>query len=225
MDKPSETTIDGKRVVVYQSEAANAPIVYSIMHAEAGRAILEACEGLGCRPFHLVSLSGLRWDEELSPWPHGPVVSRDDHFTGEADRFARCLTEQIIPPVEEAIGKPSSRVIAGYSMGGLFALYTPYRTDAFSGAVSASGSVWYPGFVPYVEAHDYPKRPDAIYLSLGDLESRTRHAVLSQTELCMEKLCAVYRERSIRSVFELNPGNHFRDPAYRMAKGIAWMLA
>ena len=41
----------------------------------------------------------------------------------------------------------------------------------------------------------------------------------------MEKLCAVYQERSIRSVFELNPGNHFRDPAYRMAKGIAWMLA
>lgn len=31
--------------------------------------------------------------------------------------------------------KPPLRIIAGYSMGGLFALYAPYVTDAFLRAV------------------------------------------------------------------------------------------
>ena len=28
----------------------------------------------------------------------------------------------------------------------------------------------------------------------------------------------------IPSIFEHNPGNHFQEPAFRMAKGIKWML-
>lgn len=223
MRKPIKTKIDGKQISLFRNEMADAPVVYVNMYQEAGCAVLEQCEKLGCRSFHLVSISNLRWDEELSPWVHEPVVSGGDHFTGEANQYIRCLTEKIVPFAEEKI-EPPYRIIAGYSMGGLFALYALYITDIFSGAVSASGSVWYPKFVEYVKSHDFLKKPDAIYLSLGDLESRTRNQLLCLTEQKMKELYAVYQNNAIDSIFELNPGNHFKDTDCRLAKGIAWIL-
>ena len=217
-------TIDNKQVCVYKRAAENAPIVYASMYAEVGSAVLEKCEELGCPPFNFVSISNLRWDEELSPWPHEPVVDRNDNFTGEAAGYAKCLTELIVPRAEEITGKPGRRVIAGYSMGGLFALYAPYVTDAFSASVSASGSVWYPDFTEFAQTHDFLKAPDAVYLSLGDAESRVKNKYLRETERRTAELFSLYRQKGIRTVFEMNPGNHFRDADLRLAKGISWIL-
>ena len=225
MDSMGKTVIeiDKKQIIFYPNDTPNVPVVYANMYQEAGRAVLKQCEKLGCRPFHLVSVSHLRWEEELSPWAHKPVISKDNHFTGEAEQYARCMAEKIIPFAEGQIKVPY-RIIAGYSMGGLFALYAPYITDLFSGVVAASASVWYSEFVSYVKSHDFLKKPDAVYLSLGDLESRTRNPFLSRTEQCMKELYAFYQENKIASIFERNPGNHLKDTDYRLAKGIAWML-
>lgn len=224
MKNPVEFEIDGKHITVFENENESVPVVYANMYSEAEPEILHECEKLGCKPFHFISVTGLRWDEELSPWQHEPVVSKSNHFTGEAEQYVRCLTEKIIPYAEEKLKKPRFRIIAGYSMGGLFALYAPYITGAFSRAVSASGSVWYPGFVEYVKVHDFLHVPDAIYLSLGDKESRTKNQYLNRTENCMRELCSIYQSKGIDSVFELNQGNHFRDVPYRLAKGITWLL-
>ncbi len=224
MTEPIKTTIDGKNITVYKSKETRVPVVYANMYMEAGRDVLSECEKLGCKPFHLVSISNLRWDEELSPWAHEPVVSEDDHFTGEAGEYVKRMTEQIIPYAEKLTGAPSCRIIAGYSMGGLFALYAPYVTDAFSASVSASGSVWYPDFTEYARTHDFQKKPGAVYLSLGDLESRVKNRFLCQTGHCMEELYSDYLEKGIASVFELNPGNHYKDANLRLAKGISWTL-
>ncbi len=224
MTEPIKTAIDGKEISLFKSDVPNAPTVYANMYMEVGRGVLKECEALGCKPFNLVSISNLRWDEELSPWPHEPIVSDSDHFTGEAGDYARILVEKIIPYAESITGAQSRRIIAGYSMGGLFALYAPYVTDVFSCAVSASGSVWYPEFKEYVQAHDFIKAPDKIYLSLGDTESRTRNPFLKRTERCMEELFSHYRQSGIETIFELNPGNHYKDAELRLAKGIAWAL-
>lgn len=216
--------IDKKQIDLFKNENEDVPIVYANMYQDAGREVLDACEKLGCKSFHLVSITKLRWNEELSPWPHEPIVSKSDPFTGEAARYASCLTEEILPCVEEKMKKPSLRIIAGYSMGGLFALYAPYITDAFSRVVSASGSVWYPDFVSYVKEHDFLRKPESIYLSIGDLESRTKNPFFSQTERCMKELYSIYQRKAIESIFELNPGNHYKDASYRLAKGIAWVL-
>ena len=224
MREPVKFEIDGKQITFFKNENEGVTIVYVNMYTEAGRSVLEQCEKLGCKPFHLVSITKLRWDEELSPWTHKPVVSKSDRFTGEADQYASCMTRKIIPFIEDKI-EPTTRrrIIAGYSMGGLFALYAPYVTDMFSGSVSASGSVWYPRFVSYVKEHDFLRKPDAIYLSLGDTESRTKNPFLSQTENCMKELYSIYQKKIIEYIFELNPGNHYKDAAYRLAKGITWI--
>ena len=53
----------------------------------------------------------------LLQWQHEPVVSESDHFTGEAEQYARFLTEKIITSAEETLTKSCFCVIAGYSMG------------------------------------------------------------------------------------------------------------
>lgn len=224
MNEPVKTEIDGKQIALFRSGKDGVPIVYANLAADSGQTVWEQCEKLGCPPFHLVAVTRLRWDEELSPWAQGPVVSKGDHFTGEAAQYARCMEEKIVPFAEGILQPPHRRIIAGYSMGGLFALYAPYVTGVFSASVSASGSVWYPAFVSYVKSHDFLKKPDAVYLSLGDLESRTRNPFLRQTEDFTKELLSIYQNRGIRSVFERNPGNHYKDAAYRLAKGIAWAL-
>lgn len=215
--------LENKTVKLFKSEIRSAPIVYANMFEDDAAEILLECEKLSVKPFHFVSITGLRWNGELSPWRNDPVLTKDDNFTGEAENYMRFFEDKIIPFAEENI-QPEFRVIAGYSMGGLFALYAPYISDAFSGIVSASGSAWFPGFVKYVREHEFRRTPDAVYLSLGDKESRAKNGYLSTVQGCTEELYSIYKNRSLNTIFELNPGNHFKDPSYRLAKGIAWAV-
>lgn len=219
----STTEIGGRTVTVYDTGARGVPTVYASMYMEAGEAVMRACEDLGCPGFNLVSVSNLHWDEDLSPWSSEPVVGADDHFTGESDAYARYIDEEVIPYAESVLGQ-SERIVAGYSMGGLFALYAPYVSDSFDRCVSASGSVWFPDFVQFVESHDFRRAPKSVYLSIGDKESRTRNPHMKLTEGNTRHLCDFYSSKGIESVFELNPGNHFKDADVRLAKGIAWTL-
>lgn len=129
-----------------------------------------------------------------------------------------------MPFAEGVVGTGGARIMAGYSMAGLFALYVPHVSRMFSGSVSASGSLWFPGFADFVRGTPFVRRPDAIYLSIGDRESRTRNPYLRTTEDRTRGLYDHYRAEGIDSVFELNPGNHFRDADLRLAKGISWAV-
>lgn len=213
-----------KQITLFRNESRGVPTIYANMYGESGHEILGECRKLSCKPFHLVSITNLRWDEELSPWPHKPIVSKSDRFTGEAEQYVCHMTEKIIPHIEDKFELSQHRIIAGYSMGGLFALYAPYVTDIFSKSVSASGSVWYPGFLSYVKSHDFLRKPDAIYLSLGDLESHTENQFLRHTENYTNELYSIYQRKSIDTTFEMNPGDHYKDTAYRLARGITWIL-
>jgi len=99
-----------------------------------------------------------------------------------------------------------------------------YRTDVFDAAVSASGSLWFPGFTEMMEKEEPLSTPKAVYLSLGDRESKTRNPVMSSVKERTEKALDILSGHGIDSVLEMNPGNHFTEPALRTAKGIAWAL-
>lgn len=68
----SERVIGGRTVRVSACGADGAPTVYASMYEDVGDRVLEGCRGLGCPPFNLVSVSGLDWDSDLSPWQCGP---------------------------------------------------------------------------------------------------------------------------------------------------------
>lgn len=222
--KPVRKSIDERKISVYPCGVENAPVVYSAMYAENGKALLDCCKNLGCPDFDLVTISELDWNADLSPWAAPSVVTDNDGFAGNAGGFTEFIRKSVIPYAESITGAPSYRIIAGYSMAGLYALYAPYITDIFSKSVCASGSVWYEGFVDFAENNGFVRCPDCIYLSLGDMESHTKNPVLSRTESCMDRLYHSYSQLGIPTIFEMNKGNHYKNAVLRLAKGIAWSL-
>ena len=156
------------------------------------------------------------WNRELSPWPAEKVFKKGEPFSGEADETIKELTE-ILKPYQ---GKYRTMTIAGYSLAGLFALYTCTKTDLFDQCLSASGSLWFPGWIEYLSKH--PMHCRKVYLSLGDTEKNTRNPVMASVEDNTKQsrdLIAAYAE----VILEMNPGNHFNDPPGRIYKGIQWL--
>ena len=214
-----------RRVCLYRLVQGSAPLVYSIDYHENGQLLLEACKQVDCHGFNLVTISGLHWNQELSPWPVETVVSKDDNFAGEADQWLQLLTEDVVPQVEDLLeALPSWRMLAGYSLAGLFAVWTAFQTDLFTRILSASGSMWYPGWLEYAREHQLIANVQGIYLSVGEQERTSRNAVLQTVGERTQALATLFAGRGVNATFELNPGNHFKNPPLRVVKGIKWLL-
>ena len=135
------------------------------------------------------------------------------------------LTDEIVPQVEQLLDMaPRWRCLAGYSLGGLFAVWTAFQTDVFSRILSASGSMWYPGWLEYAREHQLAGALQGAYLSVGEQESTSRNAVLQTVGERTQAMAALLAERGVAATFELNPGNHFKNPPLRVVKGIKWLL-
>ena len=214
-----------RRVCLYHLVEGAAPLVYSIDYHENGQLLIDASKQVDCSGFNLVTISGLHWNQELSPWPVETVVSKADNFTGGAPELLPLLTDEIVPQVERLLDAPPAwRCLAGYSMAGLFAAWTAFQCDLFTRILSASGSMWYPGWLEYACQHETAAPLQGIYLSVGEQESTSRNAVLQTVGERTQAIAALLAERGIPTKFELNPGNHFKNPPLRVAKGIKWLL-
>lgn len=217
--------ISGKKITVCPSDGSGSPIVYLNGSEDEEEQIYEALGELHCPDFTLVIISGLDWNQDMTPWSMPPAFKGAPPCTGGADRYLRLLTEEIMPEVEGALPAAVSwRGLAGYSLAGLFALYALYRTQAFTRIASISGSLWYEGFREYVLAHEPMGRPEHLYLSLGDRECRTGNPYLRTVQERTEEIAAHYAGMGIDTAFWLNPGNHFKNVFRRTAAGIAWIL-
>lgn len=217
--------IKDKEVTLHISEKEGAPLIVWNDFDGDGTEVVREAEKLGAPSFSLLSVSNIDWNHDMAPWECDPLFKGDSPYTGGADDHLSLILDEILPEAEGLLQKePEFIGIAGYSLAGLFALYSMYRTDVFSRAASMSGSLWFPGFTEYIRENDMKRRPDRIYLSLGDKEARTRHPLMSRVQENTEDAAQYYRELGLDVTWELNPGNHFRDPAIRSAKGIMAIL-
>ena len=218
-------SIEGKTVELFPSAGPGAPLVVLNGEAGEGGAVHEAVKAVTEADFSLAAVSGLRWEDDLTPWPIPPIMKGASPCAGQADAYIAQLTGGILPKVLEALpAAPAYIALAGYSLAGLFALYAMYRTDRFARVASASGSLWYPDIVAFAKSHAPIRQPDALYLSLGDREGKTRNPLMRPVEDNTRALADFYREAGIHIGFEMNPGGHFNDPNGRMARAIAWTL-
>ena len=218
MDVGTLFHFDGK------SDAADAPIIFLLTGDEDGARVWDAARKLTARPFSLVTVPVADWNRDLSPWAARRVFRGGADFGGGADAFLRTLEGEIVPAVRAELQTDAPCVLAGYSLAGLCAVYAAYRTAAFSGVISASGSLWFPGFSEFATSHAFARKPERVYFSLGDRESRTKHPVMRLVEDNTRRLCDAYAAQGVETAFELNPGSHFQDAELRLAKGIAWIL-
>ena len=218
--------IGSKTASIFPSLKTTAPIIYLNTFSDEGQKVYEASQAAGCPPFTLVAISDLDWNHDMVPWDSPPAFKNAEPCTGGADDYLRLLIDEIIPTAEKEIdGVPRWRGVAGYSLAGLFSLYAIYRTDLFSRVGSMSGSLWFPGMKEYILSHEPKRRPDHIYFSLGDKESKTRNPILRNVRQNTEEIQASYQGKGIDTVFQLNPGNHYDHAAERTAAGLCWLLS
>lgn len=143
-------SVEQKKVDVFESAAPNKPVIYLNTYGREGAQIFQYLTDIGCQDFSLVAVSKLEWNHDMVPWDIPPIFKNGASYTSGADEYLCLLINQIIPKAESLLqGTPAWRGIAGYSLAGLFALYSIYQTDAFSRVASVSGSLWFPGIKEY----------------------------------------------------------------------------
>lgn len=177
--------------------------------------------------FVLAAYESDNWNDDFSPWA-APAVFGKEGFGGKAGGTLKWLTEYGIPYIEENTPE-IARFSVGYSLAGLFSLWVYCECELFAGAVSCSGSLWYAGWLDYVQkkaAKGNKDKTDYLYLSLGDKEEKTKNRLMStvgdNTRKVYTMLCE--EQENVTGVLEWNQGGHFSEPDLRTAKGIHWIL-
>lgn len=218
-------TVGGKQVSVWPGDAPGKPVVYLNTFGGEGGQVYEILKKQGCPDFNFVAVGNLIWDHDMAPWDIPPIEEGDTPCTGGADEYLRLFTGEIMQAAEKEIkGEPLWRCLAGYSLGGLFAVYSLCQTGIFSRIASMSGSFWYPGIREYVFSHEMKTKPEHMYFSLGDREREAGNPYLKTVQENTEAIEAFYREKGIDTCFHMNKGGHYQDEAARTAAGILWML-
>lgn len=163
------------------------------------------------------------WNNDLSPWPAPSIFKGEEDFAGNAPKTLEWIIQRLVPSVQERFPVGDVKGIIGGSMGGLFALWAIHETDFFTICASCSGSLWYSGFVDYLQEHQ-PKAP-FIYLSLGEREEKARNQAFRQvgnaTRSAAEILQASPETKSV--VLEWSPGGHSGHTGSRFARAHTWM--
>lgn len=228
------------------SSVAGAPVVYLLGNV-ADYSPVQVPAGVS-----LVHIGVDLWEENFSPWCAPRVFAKGPNFGNGAQKTLDALVNQVIPWAESALTEPPAyRALVGYSLAGLFSLWsgvaqagvspqvahgsqhdvsaapqliTPITTFQRIGAVS--GSFWFPGLLDYV---DQQLGGGAVtlthaYLSLGDREARTPNPQIMHVRENAELLAAKLRDAGITSTFELNRGNHFQNVEGRMQKALNWLV-
>lgn len=175
------------------------------------------------RSFLHVAFPVEAWNVDLSPWDAPPVFGRESFGHGAADTLD-WLRMRLMPEVRAkyAISPDAPVILGGYSLAGLFSLWSAAQVDDFAAVAAMSPSVWFPGWADYADAH--PVLARAAYLSLGDREERSRNPVLATVGEAVRQQDARHERQGIRHILRWHPGNHFQGVEARCAAGFAWCI-
>ena len=214
-----------KEITLYKSTDKNAPLIVFNTFEGDSEGVYKELQNMGCSFINLLVVGNIDWNHDMSPWYMPSIYSKEKSFSGGADGYLKLLIDEILPKAKELIeGEPEFTGIAGYSLAGLFAVYTMYKTDVFDRVACMSGSLWFSDFIEYCKRNEYKRLPDKIYFSLGDKEANTRNPVLKTVQDKTIELSEYFKSLETEVIFELNPGNHFTYTIPRSAKGIKAIL-
>ena len=225
--KKNEMMICGKKCILYLNEDTEYILIQPVDENDISVLDNEVkhIEENTDRNFSLVAFKIEDWNSELTPWEM-PLLRGKGNFGDGAAGTLEFIKNDLILAVSEYINienKEIKYILGGYSLAGLFSLWSGYQTDIFEGIAAVSPSVWYKGWIEYVEA----EKPlsEKIYLSLGDTEEKTKHQILSKIGNNIRKQHEILENsENVKTVLEWNEGNHFQNPDIRTAKGFLWVM-
>ncbi len=225
--KKKEMVICGKKCILYLNENTEYTLIQPV--DENDISVLDnEVKHIGentDRNFSLVAFKIEDWNSELTPWEM-PLLRGKGNFGDGAAGTLEFIKNELIPALSEYTNtenKEIKYILGGYSLAGLFSLWSGYQTDIFEGIAAVSPSVWYKKWIEYVEA----EKPlsEKIYLSLGDTEEKTKHQILSKIGENIRKQHEILeKSENVKTVLEWNEGNHFKNPDIRTAKGFLWVM-
>lgn len=166
--------------------------------------------------FYLIDIRLKDYYKWLSPWKAAAIPRVSEGFMGNGKDSLEYIINNC---VNKCPGK--KYILGGYSLAGLFSLWSSFESDLFAAIMAASPSVWYENWENYIAVNEV-KSP-LIYLSLGNKEKKSGNALMRTVADKMEKTYELLREKTT-AYFEWNEGGHFNDPSFRIAKGFAWIL-
>ena len=225
--KKNEMMICGKKCILYLNEDTEYILIQPVDENDISVLDNEVkhIEENTDRNFSLVAFKIEDWNSELTPWEM-PLLRGRGNFGDGATRTLEFIKNDLIPALSECINNGNNGIkyiLGGYSLAGLFSLWSGYQTDIFKGIAAVSPSVWYKKWIEYVEA----EKPlsEKIYLSLGDTEEKTKHQILSKIGENIRKQHEILENSgNVKTVLEWNEGNHFKNPDIRTAKGFLWVM-
>ena len=165
-------------------------------------------------PFSLIAVKVDSWNSDLSPWPAPQAFGNESFGDG-----AGATLQYVLSLCSD---KTKNYYIGGYSLAGLFALWSVTQTDTFKGVAAASPSVWFPGFTDFLRNNSV--RTQSVYLSLGDRESKTRNKTMGTVADRIIDVKDIITSQNIECFFEWNEGGHFKNPDKRTANAFAYLL-
>ena len=225
--KKNEMMICGKKCILYLNEDTEYILIQPVDENDISVLDNEVkhIEENTDRNFSLVAFKIEDWNSELTPWKM-PLLRGKGNFGDGATRTLEFIKNELIPALSEYTNtenKEIKYILGGYSLAGLFSLWSGYQTDIFEGIAAVSPSVWYKKWIEYVETEK--TLSEKIYLSLGDTEEKTKHQILSKIGDNIRKQHEILENSgNVKTVLEWNEGNHFKNPDIRTAMGFLWVM-
>ena len=175
------------------------------------------------KQFSLIAFKIEDWNNELSPWEAPPAFGNKSFGSGAKDTL-EFIESKLIPEVKERYDFTDDVqvILGGYSLAGLFSLWSAYKSKTFSGIAAASPSVWFNGWEEFM--NNNTPLSNTIYLSLGDTEEKTKNKVMSAVGDNIRKQEELLKNDNINTILEWNKGGHFSDSDIRVAKAFVWCI-
>ncbi|MDO4962359.1 MAG: hypothetical protein Q4E57_11025 [Eubacteriales bacterium] len=213
--------IKGKTVSIFSAGQGGSLFImcsFDSGHEDAGNVFKRVCDLKPEASFCMSAFSADDWRRDFSPWRAEP------DFAGGGEATLEWLIDSM-DDIRAAAGTDGRCYICGYSLAGLFSLWSCFESMKFDGCACCSGSLWYPGLIDYIQNHSLQKE-SLVYMSLGGKEEKARDSVMAAVGIrTKEAFSLISKMPEVRqSTFEMNAGGHFSNTDKRMAKGIDWLL-
>ena len=220
MTEMRKSTIGGREILLCGDKTPEIILIQPVDDHDASMLESEAAyiSGRSERKFLLCGVRVSNWFNDLSPWEADAVFGENAFGSGAGETLAY-IESVLLPALEDAYGVPKSaeRVIGGYSLAGLFALWSGYQTSVFGAVAAASPSVWFPGWIDHARKHKMFAK--AVSLSLGDREEKTKNPVMASVGVCIREQYEILKnDGTVKVTLKMNNGNHFKEPDVRTSK-------
>lgn len=233
----NKLTINGYECMLYlPPEYEKRGICYPVVYINGEDEISDIMEGVephfgvDCEEFLLLSILSTNWSDEYSPWPAPGLSKKDKSFGGGAPAYLSYLSETVKPFMDthyHTKQEPENTILMGYSLGGLVSLYALYNYGVFGKIGSLSGSLWYDGWIQFMESNKPVDTGTKVYLSLGDREERARNPRMARVGDCTRRAAEELKQQlnsGENIALEWNSGGHFTEIPQRFQKAIMWLM-